>query len=255
MSISPLSNLQHNSPSPALPYAPSTPAEQLAADRSAAAIKIVAAAGQITNILQSHFYSCLIRVLYTPACSRFIEHLHIVDILHDAVDERQRLLSELRIIAELQSQSEPVLAETLDKESNDSNGYSANCLASRPSFTRDAPTEEKALQLEGVHVIDISLVIEGCMGDLRCVDSVRLAHPLRLLSTHHILRETGPDTFAHTRVPAFQQEEGGKRLCKFSCCLLFSSLTCTPRNLHPSIASRNIRRYLWYCRFRQIVRR
>ncbi|KAG1769394.1 S-adenosyl-L-methionine-dependent methyltransferase, partial [Suillus occidentalis] len=142
---SPLSNLQHDYPSPSLPYASSSTAEKLAAGpaASAAATRIIAAAGQITSIVQKPFlFMSDASMMYTlPACLRLIEHLHIVEILRDAEDERQRLLSELRIIAELQSQSEPVN-----------------------------------------------------------VDQSALAHPLRLLSTHHILREIAPDTFALTRV-------------------------------------------------------
>ncbi|KAG2033087.1 S-adenosyl-L-methionine-dependent methyltransferase, partial [Suillus americanus] len=139
--LSPLSNLQHDYPSPSLPYVSSSPAEKLAAcpAASAAATRIIAAAGQITSIVQKPFlFMSDASMVYTvPACLRLIEHLHVVEILRDAEDERQRLLSELRIIAEL-------------------HGWANNSSA--------------------------------------------LAHPLRLLSTHHILRETAPDTFALTRV-------------------------------------------------------
>ncbi|KAG0694495.1 hypothetical protein DFH29DRAFT_1034034 [Suillus ampliporus] len=139
--LSPSSNLQYDYPSPALPYISTSPAEQLAAcsAASAAATRIIAAAGQITSIVQKPFlFMSDASMVYTiPACLRLIEHLHIVEILRDAEDERQRLLSELRIIAELHE--------------------SAN-------------------------------------------NALPLAHPLRLLSTHHILRETAPDTFALTRV-------------------------------------------------------
>jgi hypothetical protein len=47
----------HDYPSPALPYVPSSPAEQLAAhpNASAATTKIIAAAGQITDIVQKPF--------------------------------------------------------------------------------------------------------------------------------------------------------------------------------------------------------
>ncbi|KAG1880138.1 hypothetical protein F4604DRAFT_1620152 [Suillus subluteus] len=142
----------HDYPSPSLPYVSSSPAEKLAAcpAASAAATRIIAAAGQITSIVQKPFlFMSDASMVYTvPACLRLIEHLHVVEILRDAEDERQRLLSEL----------------------------------------------------QGVHVKDISLIIAERTGGLRCVDSVRLAHPLRLLSTHHILRETAPDTFALTRV-------------------------------------------------------
>ncbi|KAG2111832.1 S-adenosyl-L-methionine-dependent methyltransferase, partial [Suillus clintonianus] len=138
--LSPVSNLQHDYPSPSLPYVASSQAEQLAAcpAATAAATRIIAAAGQIASIVQKPFlFMSDASMVYTlPACLRLIEHLHIVEILRDAEDDRQRLLSELRIIAELQG--------------------SAN--------------------------------------------SSPLAHPLRLLSTHHILRETAPDTFALTRV-------------------------------------------------------
>ncbi|KAG2127306.1 S-adenosyl-L-methionine-dependent methyltransferase, partial [Suillus bovinus] len=139
--LSPLSNLQYDYPSPSLPYTSSSPAEKLAAcpAASAAATRIVAAAAQITSIVQKPFlFMSDASMVYTlPACLRLIEHLHVVEILRDAEDERQRLLFELRIIAELHK--------------------SAN-------------------------------------------SSSALAHPLRLLSTHHILRETAPDTFALTRV-------------------------------------------------------
>ncbi|KAG1720371.1 S-adenosyl-L-methionine-dependent methyltransferase, partial [Suillus lakei] len=139
--LSPLSNLHHDYPSPSLPYVSSSPAEQLAAcpAASAAATRIIAAAGQITSIVQKPFlFMSDASMVYTlPACLRLIEHLHIAEILRDAEDERQRLLSELRIIAELHESAD---------------------------------------------------------------NSSALAHPLRLLSTHHILRETAPDTFALTRV-------------------------------------------------------
>ncbi|KAG1817812.1 S-adenosyl-L-methionine-dependent methyltransferase, partial [Suillus variegatus] len=139
--LSPLSNLQYDYPSPSLPYISSSPAEKLAAcpAATAAATRIISAAGQITSIVQKPFlFMSDASMVYTvPACLRLIEHLHIVEILRDAEDERQRLLLELRIIAELHE--------------------SAN-------------------------------------------NSSALAHPLRLLSTHHILRETAPDTFALTRV-------------------------------------------------------
>ncbi|KAG2068138.1 hypothetical protein BDR04DRAFT_791799 [Suillus decipiens] len=203
--LSPLSNLQHDYPSPSLPYISSSPAEKLAAcpAASAAATRIIAAAGQITSIVQKPFlFMSDASMVYTlPACLRLIEHLHIVEILRDAEDERQRLLSELRIIVELKSQSESDQS-ALGNGSDELNRNSVKGLASCPSFTRDAPTkaEEKALQLEGVCVKDISLIIKERTRGLCCVDSVRLAHPLRLLSTHHILRETAPDTFALTRV-------------------------------------------------------
>jgi hypothetical protein len=50
-------DLQHDYPSSALPYLPSSPAEQLAAhpDASAAATRIIAAAGQMTSIVQKPF--------------------------------------------------------------------------------------------------------------------------------------------------------------------------------------------------------
>ncbi|KAJ8597167.1 S-adenosyl-L-methionine-dependent methyltransferase, partial [Rhizopogon salebrosus TDB-379] len=120
-------DLRHDYPSPALPYLPSSPAEQLAAhpDASAAATRMIAAAGQIMSIVQKPFlFICDATMGYNlPASMRLLEHLHIVEILREAEDERQRT--------------------------------------------------------------NISLL---------------LAHPLRLLSTHHILRETAPDTFAITRV-------------------------------------------------------
>ncbi|KAG1730958.1 S-adenosyl-L-methionine-dependent methyltransferase, partial [Suillus paluster] len=126
------SNFQHDYPSPELPYVSSSPAEKLAAcpAASAAATRIIAAAGQITSIVQKPFlFMSDASMVYTlPACLRLIEHLHVVEILREAEDERQRFLSELP------------------------NNYPP------------------------------------------------LAHPLRLLSTHHILRETAPDTFALTRV-------------------------------------------------------
>jgi len=55
--LSPMFDLQYDYPSPALPYAPSSPAEQLAShpNTCAAATKIIAAAGQITSILQKPF--------------------------------------------------------------------------------------------------------------------------------------------------------------------------------------------------------
>jgi hypothetical protein len=54
---SPLSNLQHDYPSPFLPYMSSSIAEKLAAGPAvtAAATRIIAAAGQITSIVQKPF--------------------------------------------------------------------------------------------------------------------------------------------------------------------------------------------------------
>ncbi|OAX34859.1 hypothetical protein K503DRAFT_803247 [Rhizopogon vinicolor AM-OR11-026] len=141
--LSPMFDLHHDYPSPALPYLPTTPAEQLAAhpDASAAATRIIAAAGQIMSIVQKPFlFICDATMGYNlPASMRLLEHLHIVEILREAEDERQCVLSEL------------------DMRLNDANDESA-----------DEPNSR--------------------------------AHPLRLLSTHHILRETAPDTFALTRV-------------------------------------------------------
>ncbi|KAG0702524.1 hypothetical protein DFH29DRAFT_920693, partial [Suillus ampliporus] len=94
-----------------------------------------------------------------PASLHLIEHLHVVEILPDAEDERQWLLSELRIISALQFLSKHVIAGTPHKESNNPHDWSP---CSRPSFT--------------------------------------LVHFLRLLSTHHILRETALATFVLTRV-------------------------------------------------------
>lgn len=86
-----------------------------------------------------HVISDTCNFQYTvPACLRLIEHLHIVEILRDAEDERQRLLLELRIIAELQSQSEPVMVDqaALTNGSNGPNHNSVKGLASRSSLTR-----------------------------------------------------------------------------------------------------------------------
>ncbi|KAJ8590159.1 hypothetical protein M405DRAFT_790646 [Rhizopogon salebrosus TDB-379] len=142
--LSPMFDLQHDYPSPALPYLPSSPAEQLAAhpDASAAATRMIAAAGQIMSIVQKPFlFICDAAMGYNlPASMRLLEHLHIVEILREAEDERQRVLSE----------SDPGWNSAHD-------GQKTNI-------------------------------------------SLCLAHHLRLLSTHHILRETAPDTFAITRV-------------------------------------------------------
>ncbi|KAH7923064.1 S-adenosyl-L-methionine-dependent methyltransferase, partial [Leucogyrophana mollusca] len=51
---------------------------------------------------------------------------------------------------------------------------------------------------EGLHVRDIARVIRQHSGAR--IDHERLAHTLRLLATHHLLRETAPDVFAGTRV-------------------------------------------------------
>ena len=73
---------------------------------------------------------------------RLIEHLHIVEILRDAEHERQRLLSELRIIPELQSQSEPPITEPLAQSdlgkrlNNDTNDDSFKDLLSLSNFDR-----------------------------------------------------------------------------------------------------------------------
>jgi hypothetical protein len=55
--LSPMFDLQHDYPSPAVPYLPSSPAEQLAAhpDASAAATRMIAAAGHIMSIVQKPF--------------------------------------------------------------------------------------------------------------------------------------------------------------------------------------------------------
>ncbi|KAI9570964.1 S-adenosyl-L-methionine-dependent methyltransferase [Boletus coccyginus] len=120
-------------PSPDLPLAPDSPSEQLALhpDAAAAASRIVAACGQMSNIVHKPFSSlCDAIMSYNlPACMRLVEHLHVVEILREAEEDRQRGLA---------------------------NG------------------QEAAVPLP--------------------------MHALRLLSTHHIFRETAPDTFALTRV-------------------------------------------------------
>ncbi|KAH7909090.1 S-adenosyl-L-methionine-dependent methyltransferase, partial [Hygrophoropsis aurantiaca] len=52
---------------------------------------------------------------------------------------------------------------------------------------------------KGLHVNDIARIIRENTNTAR-VDEVRLAHALRLLATHHLLRETAPDVFAGSRV-------------------------------------------------------
>ncbi|KAJ8582548.1 S-adenosyl-L-methionine-dependent methyltransferase [Rhizopogon salebrosus TDB-379] len=128
------SPMYHTSPEPV--SMPPTPI--------AAATRMIAAAGHIMSIVQKPFlFICGATMGYNlPASMRFLEHLHIIEILREAEDERQR----------------------------------------------------------GVHVKEIARIIKERTGGLQPVDFVRLAHHLHLLSTHHILRETAPDTFAITRV-------------------------------------------------------
>ncbi|KAJ8582554.1 hypothetical protein M405DRAFT_559413 [Rhizopogon salebrosus TDB-379] len=184
--LSPMFDLQHDYPSPAVPYLPSSPAEQLAArpDASAAATRVIAAAGHIMSIVQKPFlFICDATMGYNlPASMRFLEHLHIIEILREVEDERQRVLSEW------------------DTGLNDAHDESLDGLRSSPNDIGVSDVSQKALPLEGVHVKEIARIIKERTGGLQPVDFVRLAHSLRLLSTHHILRETAPDTFAITRV-------------------------------------------------------
>ncbi|KAH7890345.1 hypothetical protein F5I97DRAFT_15030 [Phlebopus sp. FC_14] len=84
-------------PSPDNPFIPTSTAEQLAAhpDAAAAAMRIVAACGQISNIVHKPFLSlCDGLMSYNlPACLRLIEHLHVVEILRETEEERQRLIA------------------------------------------------------------------------------------------------------------------------------------------------------------------
>ncbi|KIJ64089.1 hypothetical protein HYDPIDRAFT_91366, partial [Hydnomerulius pinastri MD-312] len=128
-------------PSPDGPFISASLSEQLAAhpDACAAALKIVAACGQMSNIVHKPFLSLCDAVIgyNLPACIRLVEHLHIAEILREAEDERQFLLS--------QKEDKVVL------------------------------TPERS-------------------------NEPALSHVLRLLSTHHLLRETAPNVFALTRV-------------------------------------------------------
>ncbi|EIW79552.1 hypothetical protein CONPUDRAFT_166305 [Coniophora puteana RWD-64-598 SS2] len=52
----------------------------------------------------------------------------------------------------------------------------------------------------GMHADEISRIIRGYCGEEKFCDGAQLAHFLRLLCTHHILRETAPNVFANTRI-------------------------------------------------------
>ncbi|KAF9235949.1 hypothetical protein BU15DRAFT_50734, partial [Melanogaster broomeanus] len=132
-------------PSPDMPCTPTSLSEQLAAspDACVAASRIVAACGQISNIVHQPFLSLCDAIMgyHLPACLRLVEHLHIAEILRESDAERQ----------------------------------------------------------QGLHITDITNVIHAHTSS-DYVDPTNLVHALRLLSTHHIFRETAPDTFAITRV-------------------------------------------------------
>ncbi|KAF8128341.1 S-adenosyl-L-methionine-dependent methyltransferase, partial [Boletus edulis] len=136
-------------PSPDLPLVSNSQAEQLSLhpDAVAAASRIVAACGQMSNIVNKPFSSlCDAIMSYSlPACMRLVEHLHVAEILREANEDRQ------------------------------------NGLA------------------KGLHITDITNVICSYAG-FNYIDPNDLVHALRLLSTHHIFRETAPDTFALNRV-------------------------------------------------------
>ncbi|KAG8221633.1 hypothetical protein J3R82DRAFT_1911 [Butyriboletus roseoflavus] len=186
-------------PSPDLPLASNSPSEQLALhpDAAAAASRIVAACGQISNIVHKPFLSlCDAIMSYNlPACMRLVEHLHVAEIIREAEENRQRCgqdpsvpLSALKVDLNLGA-SRPV-STTLTCDAVD---------IRTPAGMQWTPGSRTHKGAEGLHVADITNVICSYAGN-NYVDPSDLVHALRLLSTHHIFRETAPDTFALTRV-------------------------------------------------------
>ncbi|KAJ7171095.1 O-methyltransferase [Mycena filopes] len=137
-------------PSPTLPFAPHSPAEQLTAHPTVAAAinRILAASGQLASIVQTPFLTlCDASMGYhLPSCLRVLEAASVVEVLRECGG--------------------------------------------------------KDTGKEGVHVKEIARRTG--------VDASKLAHILRLLATHHILREVAPDVFAANRISSLL--DSGKEL-------------------------------------------
>ncbi|KAF9218485.1 hypothetical protein BS17DRAFT_791302 [Gyrodon lividus] len=201
-------------PSPDIPFAPTSLSEQLAAHPGAcmASSRIVAACGQISNIVHKPFLSLCDAVMgyNLPACLRLVEHLHIVEILREAEYERQRLLAREQEMPAPASKLRSKVALLPGEEAEGQIFAVPSCEVSQIKLPRTTQTgnesvsqhhvrEEIAFPKEGLHVTDITNVIRAHTST-NYVEPACLVHALRLLSTHHIFRETAPDTFAITRV-------------------------------------------------------
>ncbi|KAI0373557.1 S-adenosyl-L-methionine-dependent methyltransferase [Pilatotrama ljubarskyi] len=84
----------------------------------------------------------------------------------------------------------------------------ADHIASCLTYLEASHTVEilRAAGPNGLHVRDIASAIDGMRAvpkaDLEPTDPSKLSHILRLLATHHWLREVGPDIFANNRLSA-----------------------------------------------------
>ncbi|KAH0826054.1 hypothetical protein J3R83DRAFT_7341 [Lanmaoa asiatica] len=182
-------------PSPDLPLVSNSPSEQLALhpDAAAAASRIVAACGQMSNIVHKPFLSLCDAIMSfnLPACMRLVEHLHVAEILREAEENRQRCL------ASGQEPTVPLSGTKVDL------GLGASGPVST-TLTRDAVDVHVQTPAAGMEWILGSRAHKGIgMSILPGIDlfmTLRAVHVLRLLSTHHIFRETAPDTFSLTRV-------------------------------------------------------
>ncbi|KAF8443678.1 hypothetical protein L210DRAFT_3502471 [Boletus edulis BED1] len=227
-------------PSPDLPLVSNSQAEQLSLhpDAVAAASRIVAACGQMSNIVNKPFSSlCDAIMSYSlPACMRLVEHLHVAEILREANEDRQNGL------ASPQEAAVPLSGVRSDSDAGPNGpistaltrdaievrspmpgveltpGSPPHKITGMPPFYRVQHCgTELAMPLrgssrhqfissqEGLHIADITNVICSYAGfnyiDPNDLDTPLAAvHALRLLSTHHIFRETAPDTFALNRV-------------------------------------------------------
>ncbi|KIK97901.1 hypothetical protein PAXRUDRAFT_9890 [Paxillus rubicundulus Ve08.2h10] len=186
-------------PSPDVTFAPTSLSEQLAAhpDACLAASRIVAACGQLSSIVHKPFLSlCDALMGYNvPACLRLVEHLHIAEILREAENHRQCLLAREQQKIPPAAKPSSVVAPLPGENADGQISAMPSPQARNETFTQ----RRIPLPKEGLHVTDIANVIHTHTGT-DYVDPTNLVHALRLLSTHHIFRETAPDTFATTRV-------------------------------------------------------
>ncbi|KAG9311280.1 S-adenosyl-L-methionine-dependent methyltransferase [Chiua virens] len=141
----------------------------------------------MSNIVHKPFSSLCDAIMNynLPACMRLVEHLHIAEILREADENRQH--------GHVDDQDSRVPSSCAKVEPDPGEGPPAKTLAD----FKHGPRAHK--NTEGLHVVDITNVI--CLyAGTNYVDPSDLVHALRLLSTHHIFRETAPDTFSLNRV-------------------------------------------------------
>ncbi|KAL4080019.1 hypothetical protein V8B97DRAFT_2002489 [Scleroderma yunnanense] len=173
-------------PSPDKPYQQGSPSEQLAAHPrvTSATLKIIAACGRISSIIHKPFLTLCDAVMSynLPACLRLIEHLHVVEILREAEGKRQKQLAEMSK-EEAAVSTRPSFLFVTQKNKPDPSDNTLVCTAK-----------------EEAHQINDGPTTHFSFSQQHGADDEASAHALRLLSTHHIMRETAPDTFALTRV-------------------------------------------------------